>query len=425
MSCPCTETPGGPNELNALDVVREIIEGHRLHDSSFTLFVHPTAPGWRERHRTAEQRIDHSLDDVVDEGWARILLSGRELASSSLDDLDRYQQSEGDLLSICSRLQRPRGGVRHLAMMDLHPEEFIPYDRLTAAVRPLCGEREFWLLRTDRHHHVYGDFTMDEREWLRWNAGFQMPAVLVDAHYVGRSLQLGYNALRLNAGSTYQRVVPATVDADPDLDREPMAARAVRLARLRQSRQLRRSGEPTMHHLREVAELAVAIHADCVKRGVPDLWNVSAEDLYACGYLHDTIEDSATDFEDVEQAAGRQVAFWVRLLSEDKRLPVRERRLAYDDQLRHAPMAVGIVKLADLLSNLRGIRGSESLRWLKGYLNVVDRQLELLAEALDGTAWFCEARDHVGHWRQWLKEPRGGEHVAAVAAEAAPRASSA
>lgn len=383
----------------------------------FMLLVHPTAPGWRQRHRTAEQRIDHSLDDITDEGRTSFSLSGRELTTSSLAELDRYRRDESDLLSICSRLRGPDGVARHLALMDLHPDEFIPHDRLAAAVRSQCGGRRFWLLRTDRHHHVYGDFTMDEAEWLRWNAGFQMAAVLVDPHYVGRSLQLGYNALRLNAGTAYQRVIPATVAIDPDVRNGSMAGGAVRLALLRQSRQLRKSGEPTMNHLREVAELAVAIHRECVERA-PDLRSVSAEDLYACGYLHDSIEDSATDFEDVEQAAGSKVAEWVHLLSEDKRLPAKQRRAAYERQLESASDAVQIVKLADLVSNLRGIRGSESLAWMERYLDATERQLKLLRSPLNTCKWFCEALDHIRRWRQWLEVRPGRNHVAALATEA-------
>jgi hypothetical protein len=403
--------------LNALDVVHEIIERHGLFDARFTLIVHPPAPGWRQRHRTTEQRIDHSLDDVADVERNTLSLSGQELFAASLDDLTARGGGIGNLLSICSRVRLP-GGVRHLALMDLHPEEFIPYDRLTRAVRSLCCGQPFRLLRTDRHHHVYGDFTMDEREWVGWNARFQMPVVLVDAHYVGRSLQLGYNALRLNAATEYQLVVPTTVDRDPDLRFAQTAVRSVELVRRHQSKQLRKSGEPTMHHLREVAELAVQIRDECVAHAERAVRDVSPEDLYACGYLHDSIEDTATDFEDIEQAAGRWVADWVRRLSEDKREPAGRRRSEYERQLAEAPLAVQIVKLADLLSNLRGLRGSEPVTWIGDYLQVSRRQLELLAAMLHETASYDEADRQIRRWRLWLQERQPGDEMATPVTEA-------
>ena len=126
-------------------MVREIIERHGLFDAAFTLFARPTAPGWRERHRTVEQRIDHSLDDLVDNGWARFSVSGKELAGSSMDDLDHYRDGGNDLLSLCSRLHVADGAVRHLPLMDLATDEFIPNIRLTEAIRSLCGGRQFWL----------------------------------------------------------------------------------------------------------------------------------------------------------------------------------------------------------------------------------------------------------------------------------------
>src|SRR5207249_11061268 len=40
--------------------------------------------------------------------------------------------------------------------------------------------------------------------------------------------------------------------------------------------------------------------------------------------LHDTVEDTTTDFDDVEESFGRDVAEWVAALSKDKRLPEPE-----------------------------------------------------------------------------------------------------
>src|SRR5216683_2353929 len=41
--------------------------------------------------------------------------------------------------------------------------------------------------------------------------------------------------------------------------------------------------------------------------------------------LHDTVEDTTTDFDDLEEKFGADVARWVAALSKDKRLPEKER----------------------------------------------------------------------------------------------------
>jgi guanosine-3',5'-bis(diphosphate) 3'-pyrophosphohydrolase len=68
--------------------------------------------------------------------------------------------------------------------------------------------------------------------------------------------------------------------------------------------------------------------------------------------LHDTLEDTTTDFDDLEAHFGREVADWVALLSKDKRLPDEAREEAYCRRLAGAPWQVQVCKLADLFDNL-------------------------------------------------------------------------
>jgi len=68
--------------------------------------------------------------------------------------------------------------------------------------------------------------------------------------------------------------------------------------------------------------------------------------------LHDTIEDTTTDFDDIEKQFGQDVASWVGLLSKDKRLPEPERERAYEHNLVHAAWQVKVCKLADVYDNL-------------------------------------------------------------------------
>lgn len=68
--------------------------------------------------------------------------------------------------------------------------------------------------------------------------------------------------------------------------------------------------------------------------------------------LHDTIEDTTTDYDDLKEKFGAQVADGVRLLSKDKRLPEPEREQQYEMQLAAAPWRVQVGKLADIYDNL-------------------------------------------------------------------------
>src|SRR5437868_12332903 len=60
-----------------------------------------------------------------------------------------------------------------------------------------------------------------------------------------------------------------------------------------------------------------------------DVFGVSDTDVLMAAVLHDTLEDTTTDFDDLEKRYGRNVAGWVSLLSKDKRLPEKRREKAY------------------------------------------------------------------------------------------------
>jgi guanosine-3',5'-bis(diphosphate) 3'-pyrophosphohydrolase len=68
--------------------------------------------------------------------------------------------------------------------------------------------------------------------------------------------------------------------------------------------------------------------------------------------LHDTVEDTTTDYDDLEEQFGEEVAKWVWLLSKDKRKPEENREDEYGRQLAGAPWQVKVCKLADIFDNL-------------------------------------------------------------------------
>jgi len=67
--------------------------------------------------------------------------------------------------------------------------------------------------------------------------------------------------------------------------------------------------------------------------------------------LHDLIEDTTTDYDDLIEQFGKDVADAVAALTKDARLPESERETAYDCQLVRASWQARLVKLADVYDN--------------------------------------------------------------------------
>ncbi len=96
---------------------------------------------------------------------------------------------------------------------------------------------------------------------------------------------------------------------------------------------------------------------DHVQSVVSNLRAAGVDDstIICAGWLHDTIEDGDTDYDDIYDQFGRDVADCVSVLSKDKRLPKEERDRQYADQLAKASWQAQVVKLADILANLQSI----------------------------------------------------------------------
>ncbi len=82
------------------------------------------------------------------------------------------------------------------------------------------------------------------------------------------------------------------------------------------------------------------------------VFGVEDERILAAAVLHDTIEDTTTDFDDINKTFGHEIATWVGLLSKDKRMIEDKREKAYFEQLKTAPLEVKLIKLADLYDNI-------------------------------------------------------------------------
>ena len=128
----------------------------------------------------------------------------------------------------------------------------------------------------------------------------------------------------------------ATPDADigPLLDAVAFSARAHRP-------QVRKDGQtPYVSHVFRVCLV------------VRHVFGVSDPRVLTAAVLHDTIEDTTTDYDDLRERFGNEVASWVSALSKDMRRPEDEREKEYMATLARSPWQVQVCKLADIFDNL-------------------------------------------------------------------------
>jgi hypothetical protein len=136
-------------------------------------------------------------------------------------------------------------------------------------------------------------------------------------------------------------------------------------------RNQRRKGaaqEPHLNHLIEVADLVVQTTDN------------AEMDVVIAALLHDVVEDTPTTYEDIATNFGQRVAEIVRENSDDMSLPKAERRRARIAAMALKSKEARIVKMADIISNLRAIAVSPPAGWsterklgyLEGCRQVVD-----------------------------------------------------
>jgi (p)ppGpp synthase/HD superfamily hydrolase len=110
------------------------------------------------------------------------------------------------------------------------------------------------------------------------------------------------------------------------------------------------AGEPYVNHLAEVAMLlAEATGGDAV--------------LVAAGFLHDTLEDTETTYDEIEARFGADMAVLVGEVTDDKSLPKAERKRRQIEGAPHKSVRARLLKIADKTSNLRALAASPPAGW--------------------------------------------------------------
>ena len=142
----------------------------------------------------------------------------------------------------------------------------------------------------------------------------------------------------------------------------PLWHRAASLAARAHRHQVRKDKTPYFSHPARVA-MIVAVRFGCTD-----------EKVLASAFLHDVIEDTTVDYDDLLRDFDGEVADIVACLSKDPRVVEPERERMYHEQLAAGPWQVRLVKLADVYDNLADAPDERTCRTM---LEKLDRATEV------------------------------------------------
>ncbi len=95
-------------------------------------------------------------------------------------------------------------------------------------------------------------------------------------------------------------------------------------------------------------------HLKCVVSELKKMGIVDSN-ILCTGWLHDTIEDTGVDYDEIMEKFNRTIADYVASVTKDTRLIKPEQERQYIIQLEKAPWQAKVVKLADIIANFKDL----------------------------------------------------------------------
>ena len=143
-------------------------------------------------------------------------------------------------------------------------------------------------------------------------------------------------------------------------------------ARDKHSKLLTLDGKPYFTHLENVVNRLKNL-------------GVTNEEVLCSAWLHDTIDESLSNFDEIFERFGKKIAISVSSLTKDNSLSKKERELNYVRQLQDAAFEVKLIKLCDLAANFREIDSStlsktskiKQLKQKRHYLSVIKKGVSI------------------------------------------------
>ena len=194
---------------SSLDVYKAIL---RDYSDVYTikLIAHEVGVNWRQSHPTILDKLENVVSAFQhSKPLQELEYTKDEFSQLSFNDLPILK--ENLVWSISSKVTFYDKSTKHIAMMNLHPEEGFQLEDVKKVLRHIYSNKNGVLLDSGRFHHYYGDYLMEEDEWLKFIAQFLMPTVLVSPRYIGYRLMDGYCTLRLTADNKYKTKIPRVI----------------------------------------------------------------------------------------------------------------------------------------------------------------------------------------------------------------------
>ncbi|MBZ5536318.1 MAG: HD domain-containing protein [Acidobacteriia bacterium] len=119
-------------------------------------------------------------------------------------------------------------------------------------------------------------------------------------------------------------------------------------------RDQRRKGESASPYINHPIALATVL---CNEGGVSDVRVLCA------ALLHDTVEDTQTTPQELEEHFGAEIRHIVAEVTDDKSLPKAERKRLQIERAAHSSHQAKLVKLADKICNMRDLVEDPPERW--------------------------------------------------------------
>jgi guanosine-3',5'-bis(diphosphate) 3'-pyrophosphohydrolase len=132
-----------------------------------------------------------------------------------------------------------------------------------------------------------------------------------------------------------------------------VVAKALHFASIKHRDQRRKDGDQSPYINHPIALL----HVLAWEAGISDFA------VLAAAALHDTVEDTATSLDELEQEFGPEIRGVVAEVTDDKSLPKAERKALQIEHAAHASPKARQVKLADKICNIRDIAHAPPASW--------------------------------------------------------------
>jgi thymidylate kinase len=137
------------------------------------------------------------------------------------------------------------------------------------------------------------------------------------------------------------------------------------------------------YQLRKDKQTPYITHPLRVALTLSNLFHISDPVVLSAALLHDVLEDTEGDYDDIEKMCGNEVADLVAGLTKDSRLRESQRDKEYQTRMVNADWRVRLIKVADIYDNLWDMKNTgikvNSKYWADWLLKVVadDRRFDV------------------------------------------------